>query len=229
MWGVAIAVALVWPCLVLADQAHVVGPALVVDGDTFDIGETRIRLHGIDAAEMSQRCRDAKGKEWRCGRSGARRLNELVAGKIVNCEALDVDFTGRVVARCKVGKIDLGKELVEEGLAWAFVRYSSDYLNDEEIAKAKALGIWAGDAEPPWTYRSHRWEVARQQAPKGCTIKGNISRSGEKIYHPPWSSTYAHTRVSLDKGERWFCSEEDARAAGFREAHDRLSDEGQGK
>ncbi|MCR9108658.1 thermonuclease family protein [Marivita sp. XM-24bin2] len=53
----------------------------------------------------------------------------------------------------------------------------------------------------------------------GCKIKGNISlNSGERIYHVPGQEHYGKTRISVSKGERWFCSEAEARAAGWRKA-----------
>lgn len=57
---------------------------------------------------------------------------------------------------------------------------------------------------------------AAPEAPRpGCDIKGNISGNG-RIYHLPGSSAYARTRIDTSKGERWFCSESEARAAGWR-------------
>ena len=50
----------------------------------------------------------------------------------------------------------------------------------------------------------------------GCDIKGNINGKGAKIYHVPGDVNYAKTRVDTDRGERWFCTEEEARAAGWR-------------
>lgn len=51
----------------------------------------------------------------------------------------------------------------------------------------------------------------------GCNIKGNISQNtGERIYHVPGQRYYDATRISLRHGERWFCSEEEARRAGWR-------------
>ena len=49
-----------------------------------------------------------------------------------------------------------------------------------------------------------------------CVIKGNINTRGEKIYHVPGQKYYDDTRISASHGERWFCSEADARAAGWR-------------
>ncbi len=53
----------------------------------------------------------------------------------------------------------------------------------------------------------------------GCSIKGNVSiNSGARIYHLPGQRNYAETRISIGKGERYFCSEADARSAGWRRA-----------
>ena len=53
----------------------------------------------------------------------------------------------------------------------------------------------------------------------GCGIKGNISyNTGERIYHVPGQEYYSQTRINLMKGERWFCSEAEARKAGWRKS-----------
>uniref|UniRef100_UPI004040F079 sunset domain-containing protein n=1 Tax=Nitratireductor rhodophyticola TaxID=2854036 RepID=UPI004040F079 len=52
----------------------------------------------------------------------------------------------------------------------------------------------------------------------GCTIKGNISVRGERIYHLPHQDYYGKTWINPVRGERWFCSEADARAAGWRKS-----------
>ncbi len=49
-----------------------------------------------------------------------------------------------------------------------------------------------------------------------CNIKGNISATGERIYHLPSQDYYVETAISFAKGERWFCSENEARQAGWR-------------
>jgi hypothetical protein len=51
---------------------------------------------------------------------------------------------------------------------------------------------------------------------EGCLIKGNISKSGERIYHVPGGKFYDRTKINPGAGERWFCSEEEATAAGWR-------------
>lgn len=56
------------------------------------------------------------------------------------------------------------------------------------------------------------------EGPQRCRIKGNISLSGERIYHVPGGRWYDRTRIDTLKGERWFCSEDEARAAGWRKS-----------
>jgi hypothetical protein len=57
---------------------------------------------------------------------------------------------------------------------------------------------------------------AEGQQPNGCLIKGNINGKGERIYHPPGCRYYAATMIDPKRGERWFCSEAEAVAAGWR-------------
>jgi endonuclease YncB( thermonuclease family) len=207
----------------LPDVTRIIGKAQVVDGDTLDLGPVRIRLHGIDAPEASQRCGEANGRgTWACGTAATNRLAELLQRVEVECHARDRDQYGRIVAVCFVAKADVNAVLVKEGLAWAYRRFSEDYVGLEDRARAARIGIWQGDAEAPWDYRERRWERAAAASPRpGCPIKGNINRRGEKIYHTPWSPSYDRTQIDESKGERWFCDEAEAAAAGWRPARRR--------
>ncbi len=201
-----------------AADARIVGQPGVIDGDGLAFGPVAVRLHGIDAAEIGQRCALARGGTWGCDEAAAERLAELVAGHSVECEPLDRDAYGRVVARCSAGGVDVAEALVAEGLAWAFVRYSDDYADIEAGARGAGLGIWQAATQPPWEYRANRWERAVAEAPGECPIKGNINRQGEQIYHTPWSPWYSRTQINEDAGERWFCDEAEAVEAGWRPA-----------
>ncbi len=203
----------------IGQNATIGGQAVVVDGDTIDVGVVRIRLHGIDAPEAGQTCLRANGRSWPCGTSAAERLAGLVEGQPIECLALERDPYGRIVASCQVGHVDVGATLVEEGLAWAFVRYSDDYVRQENVARGAGRGIWQGEAETPWDFRAHRWERAAAASPRpGCPIKGNINRQGDRIYHTPWSPWYERTQIDESRGQRWFCDEAEAQAAGWRPA-----------
>jgi hypothetical protein len=81
------------------------------------------------------------------------------------------------------------------------------------------VGIWSGSATPAWQYRADRWHRAanRAEGPRGCPIKGNVTANG-RIYHLPWSPWYDRINMDGTKGKRWFCSEAEAMAAGWRAA-----------
>jgi endonuclease YncB( thermonuclease family) len=60
-------------------SAELAGPAAILDGDTIRIGETRIRLVGIDAPETDQKCLDRTGKLWLCGIAARDAMAAVVA------------------------------------------------------------------------------------------------------------------------------------------------------
>ena len=129
------------------------GQASVIDGDTIDIHNTRIRLHGIDAPESSQRCLNENGQNYRCGRDAAFALDDLIGNKVVSCVERDVDRYGRIIAVCYVGDTDLNEFLVRGGLAVAYRQYSNDYVSAEREARSARRGLWRGQFEMPWDWR----------------------------------------------------------------------------
>ena len=191
------------------------GPAHVIDGDTIDISGTRIRLEGIDAPEAGQTCQTAQGETWSCGTAATREMVHMTRDQTVDCHSRGLDKYGRLLAICFVGALDINAEMVKRGYAWAFVRYSRQYVAEEAAARALHAGIWQGPAMPAWDYRAQRWTVVAVAAPEGCAIKGNISASG-RIYHMPWSPWYDKVSMKPDAGKRWFCTESEALAAGWR-------------
>lgn len=193
------------------------GPAMAVDGDTLDVAGQRVRLEGIDAPEYSQTCASAWIGTWDCGKQAQRALAKMIAGQTVECRSKGHDRYGRILGICTVEGRDINAEMVRTGLAWAFTRYSNTYVAVEGEAQAEKIGIWQAETEPAWIYREHRWQSAEQTAPAGCAIKGNVTAKGH-IYHLPWSPWYSKVKVETAKGERWFCSETEAAAAGWRPA-----------
>jgi endonuclease YncB( thermonuclease family) len=173
-----------------ATVADVAGPLRVIDGDTFDVAGTRIRLHGVDAPETAQTCLDEEGADWACGRWSLEEARAAWDGQEVACEVLDTDRYGRSVSRCAVGGQDLGAALVSQGMAVAYVAYSEDYLPEQERAHAARLGLWRGSFDMPWDWRAARRDS--REAPEvtiedvaavssdnaACAIKGNISGGG---------------------------------------------------
>lgn len=196
--------------------AEIAGPARVIDGDTLQIGDIRIRLHGIDAPEAAQDCRTAQGFPLACGTFATDALRQMTEGQTLHCTATDTDRYGRTVARCAVGNRDLGQQMVQGGYAIAYRKYAMDYVQDEAMAKQNGLGFWSANMQRPADYRAAQRKTA--QAPgDGCTIKGNIS-GGVRIYHMPGQAFYDATRISTARGEHWFCSVTEAQAAGWRAA-----------
>ncbi|WP_375282251.1 thermonuclease family protein [Pseudooctadecabacter sp.] len=202
--------------LVLASPAlaDLDGTVRVVDGDTIRVGDQTVRLHGIDAPEHDQTCEDRQGRAWPCGAFVSERVHARYDGKSAICDVIDVDQYGRNVAKCYVDGRDIGDDIVAEGWAEAYRRYSMDYDLTEKGAQVRGVGIWAGQMQSPSAFRAEQ----RGQTPSGdCIIKGNISGSGQ-IYHMPHNRDYAATRINEGRGERWFCSEAEAQAAGWRAA-----------
>lgn len=139
-----------------AGSAVVSGRAKVFDGDTIEIAGTRIRLEGIDAPESQQTCNRKGAGLWRCGAAATSHLKRLTGGREVTCESAGEDRYGRMLGWCKVDGLDINREMVASGFAWAFVRYSNRYVSAEREAREAEAGIWQGEAEPAWMFRERR-------------------------------------------------------------------------
>lgn len=204
------------------------GRASVIDGDTIQIegAPARFRLAMVDAPESSQTCYDANGSRYLCGSMSAEALSSLIGRNgIVTCMETDRDRYGRVVALCERDGYDLNGSMVATGWAVEYTSYSDGrYSSLQEEARRNGAGIWQGQFEMPWDWRRGNKKsasastpavVAQASSPSGCDIKGNISGSG-KIYHRPGGAFYDRTSIDEASGERWFCSESEAQAAGWR-------------
>ena len=136
----------------------IASPQTITDGDSIKLDGTAYRLWGIDAAEMKQVCEDG----WPAGRAATTYIRELIRGRTVACEYRTKDRYGRTVALCRADGEDLGAAMVRAGHAWAFVRYSRDYVTQEQLARAKGLGIHAHGCIPAWEWRAQQ-RVQQQQ------------------------------------------------------------------
>lgn len=210
-------------------QPLISGLGRAKDGDSLMVGRTEVRLHGIDAPEWDQSCKRG-GNSYACGEESAEALSRLVTGKQLMCAPVTIDEHGRTVARCSAGGIDVNRTMVERGHATAFRHYSDEYADAELAAKTAKRGIWAGTFTNPQAWRQHGEggspaKAASTRGPRAaapprswgsrgdCRIKGNRNRKGEWIYHLPGMPYYEGTRA-----EDLFCTEAEARAAGYRRA-----------
>jgi len=98
---------------------------------------------------------------------------------------------------------------------FAATGFMSRYGSLETEARNAKAGLWASEAERPAAYRARMWEEAKKRAPDGCPIKGHVT-GGARSYVMPWAADYDRVRVNIQRGGRWFCSEEDAVAAGWK-------------
>ena len=124
----------------------------IVDGDTIHIDKTKYRLHGIDAPEINQQCKDNE-KSYACGLQSKIFLQSLAQDKEIMCKQKDIDRYKRIVAVCFADGLNLNQEMVRSGWAIAYKRYSKDFVNDELFAKNNKLGIWKGTFIKPKDWR----------------------------------------------------------------------------
>jgi endonuclease YncB( thermonuclease family) len=140
----------------LAAAGQITGYARVIDGDTIQVDETRIRLFGIDAPEKHQSCRREVGPlnvPYPCGGAATAALVRIIGSGAVVCDPRDHDRYGRTVAVCDAHGADIGREMVRQGWAVAYTRYSSAYVGDEGIARGAKRALWAGEFENPEHWR----------------------------------------------------------------------------
>ena len=194
----------------------------LVDADTIMMGTTKIRLYGIDAPEKNQICKNSSGASYRCGAMATKALRSLLESmpnQSIKCKFLGEDQYERILGDCQIAKTNINSWLVKNGWALAFRRYSLKYLKHEESARLAKNGMWEGSFTEPWNWRKRAQGSLEGLIPKNtCSIKGNISNTGEKIYHLETSVDYHKTKINLSKGEKWFCSEHAASSQGWRKA-----------
>ena len=126
----------------------------IVDADTLVVAGERVRLQGIDAPESKQSCRRATGKRYLCGEAATQALRERIGTGAVTCKIDGRDRYKRALGICYASDgTDLNGYLVSQGHALAYRRYSTQYVNQEDQARAARVGIWANDFVPPWRWR----------------------------------------------------------------------------
>jgi len=132
----------------------------IIDGDTIVVNDEKIRFSGIDTPESDQTCiKKEDGIYWLvlCGKFTTDILVKKIGNDIPSCiKEPEKDFFGRTLGECFVNGESLSKFLVRNGYAFAFVKYSKQFVEDEEYAKKNKLGLWAMKFEFPWDYRKNK-------------------------------------------------------------------------
>lgn len=192
----------------------VAGYAVSLTGDTMRIDGKTVRMAGIEAPELTQTCSRSNGSTWNCGQSALNALRQLTGRHTITCEIQYTDAFGHKVGRCRAGDIDLAAEMVRNGHVFASSGLFATYGSEQAEAQSAKAGLWNGTSRSPQDFRNERWETASRNAPQGCPIKGRMVANG-KIYILPWSRNYDKYRVRAERGDRWFCSEDEARSDGW--------------
>jgi endonuclease YncB( thermonuclease family) len=219
---------------------------VIKDGSTIQLAGSTYRLDGIDAPELDQMCVDEHADPWACGVEARDRLARLIGTRDVRCRDLGADpaYGKRRIGICTVDgeTASLNQMLVVQGFALNFEPAAKDrFKADEATAKDALAGLWKGCFAAPAEFRHWQKTTALLGAacrsdkdrqlreilfpddtamPPGCPIKGKFAVRARVtgnlgIYHLQSCRSYA----GLTKPERWFCSEDDAQAAGFRKAY----------
>jgi endonuclease YncB( thermonuclease family) len=191
----------------------------LTDGDTITVlhngQENVIRLNGIDCPEKKQAY----------GKNAKKFTSEKVLNKLITIEPHEVDRDGRTIADVLLpdGR-SLNQELVKEGLAWWFFKYSKDETLKalEEEARAEKRGLWRDPIPiPPWVFR----KLQRKQVPEisdfqypSMATSGVLANKKSRVYRYPTCKQY--DEMSNQKNVTPFETVEEAEEAGYHAARD---------
>lgn len=201
--------------------------ARVIDGDTIEMenGE-RVRYVGIDTPETV----DPRDPVQCFGVEAFNKNKELVEGKMARLERdiTNRDKYNRLLRYVYVGDVFINLELVKQGFAYFYsyppdIKYQEQFLKAQQEARESLRGLWASCPSASQTVSQNAEKipapiVSSSPINASCQIKGNINVSGEKIYHLPGCVFYSKTQIDENRGEKWFCAEAEAQAAGWRKA-----------
>jgi endonuclease YncB( thermonuclease family) len=219
---------------------------VVKDGDTIQIGDVSYRLIGVDAPEFDQPCLDDHADAWACGADARDQLVKLIAKREVRCEDLGEDKTyrNRRAGLCTIAgePISLNQAVIRLGYAVSSEPSARvGFAVDETTAREAKHGLWRGCFVAPADFRNQAKDAPLLGAscpsdkdrelraalfpenlakPEGCDIRARLAKRARVtghvgIYHIRACQNYA-TQAPPD---RWFCSEDDAQAAGYRKAY----------
>jgi endonuclease YncB( thermonuclease family) len=239
------ALILICGLLLAADPAWA-ATAVVRDANTIRLGDITFRLDGIDAPELDQMCIDDHADPWSCGVDARDQLTKLIAGRKVHCDDLGPDKAHRKrhigICSAEGDTTSLNQSMVRQGFALnAEPSVKSHFGDDATSAKNDRRGIWKGCFVNPKEFRrgkkdgtllggSCRADKDREirsvlfpdnlAMPPRCSIKAKFAARARVtgnigIYQLQGCRSYP----TLTKPDRWFCTEDDAQAAGFRRAY----------
>jgi len=139
----------------------------VSDGDTIQVRDplgtkVKVRFYGIDAPE-TEKSNKKTGRVSKPGQPYGEEAYRALQGKLqrqhVRLDVMDIDRYGRTVSIVWLGNRNINQEMIAEGYAWAYRQYldrphASEYIELEEQARAKGLGLWEqSNPQPPWEFR----------------------------------------------------------------------------
>jgi endonuclease YncB( thermonuclease family) len=219
--------------------------AVVKDARTLQLGNVTYRLQGIDAPDMDQTCINERADSWACGVEARDTLIKLIGDRAIACQDVGPDTASKTrrLGICVMEGVDnLSQRLVQEGLAISLEPEAKGRFAAEEAkAREARKGLWRGCFVAPQKFR--QWDIAapllgascredkkaelqsslfpdEPVMPPGCAIKARFAKRARVtgnvgVYHLQGCRSYP----GLTKPNRWFCSEDDAMAAGFRRAY----------
>ena len=148
-------------------------------------------MAGIDAPESDQTCKRSDGQNYRCGEDSTEALRQKIGTSEVRCEYTERDRYRRILGTCYVEEENLSAWMVRHGFALAYRRYSKQYVQQEELAKAAKAGMWEGTFMPPWEWR----KKGRKCGPyKNCKeLRRRITRTALRKATAPTSGSMTAT------------------------------------
>jgi len=214
----------------------------VIDGDTIQIGTKVYQLAGIDAPELGQAC-NHDGDLWLCGLAAGYRLRKQLELEAAPIRCFVQKSTAVLpLTACLIGDQELSVNLLKSGSVLAEPDGPPHYAASEHLAKQASLGIWGSTFVPPWEWRKGKrlpneheftgslhpteplpWKGLEQTflhlkkaEHAACMVKGEITSTGQRYYYSPLDPEYPSIAISPEKGERYFCGDEEARHAGWK-------------
>lgn len=173
----------------------------VIDGDTFETQEgLKIRLAGVDAPEIGL-CGSKKSKA---------KLESLILKQPVHIKVLYNDPFKRLISQVYTQKLYINEEMTRTGNAFYenHEKGLEGLMKVSDKAKAEKKGIFGPECTQKINLKNPT-----------CNIKGNVPQSQTKkyqFYYTPNCPHYTSTKVQLYLGDKWFCSEQEAKSAGFQ-------------